>query len=264
MKKIFIFLLILFLFTSTYIAAAQNIQGQNQQQKNSDSNMTPKNMVNASNKDITPTQNANQVNVQQQTSNQGNASNIQIQQQTQINQNEGNTSGITQNIQNQNRVTSNSEQQVRAIVQQKTEEVNSSMGNGIQNQIMAQVAVETMQATATMFGKSEANISKVSNEIMNSFEITTRAEERIRGRSGLVKFFAGGDNEAAGLIAQEIVRNENRIRELNRLIEDSDFDPQTKALLQEQVQNIEQEQLRLKLLAEEELNNKGILGWLWK
>lgn len=259
MKKLFIFLIILFLFTSTYVAAAPNNQG-----PNNEANTSPKNLANSNNNNVTPTQNANQLNVQEQTSNKGNTSNIQVQQQTQISQNEGNVSETPQNIQNQNQITSNTEQQVRSVIQQKTHEVNSSMGNSLQNQKMAQVAVQTMESTASMFGKSEANISKVSNEIKNSFEVTTRAEERIRSKSGFVKFFMGGDNEAAGLIAQEIVRNENRIRELNRLIEESDFDPQTKAILQEQIQNIEQEQLRLKLLAEKEINNKGILGWLWK
>jgi hypothetical protein len=230
---------------------------------NNEANTSPKNLTN-SNNNVTPTQNANQLNVQEQTSNKGNTSNIQVQQQTQINQNEGNVSENPQNIQNQNQIASNTEQQVRSVIQQKTQEVNSSMKNSLQNQIMAQVAVQTMEATAPMFGKSEANISKVSNEIKNSFEITTRAEERIKSRSGFVIFFVGGDNEAAGLIAQEIVRNENRIRELNKLIDESDFDPQIKAVLQEQVQNIEQEQLRLKLLAEEEIQSKGILGWIWK
>ena len=263
MKKLFIFLIILFLFTSTYIAAAPNNQGQ-QNQNGPDSNTTPKNITNASNKDITPTQNANQVNVQQQTSNQGNASNIQTQQQTQINQQEGNVSGTAQNIQNQNQVTSNKEQQVREIVQQKTQEANSTQGYSSQNQVMAQIAVETMGATATMFGKNQGEISNISNEIKNSLEITTRAEEQIRSRSGFVKFFVGGDSESAALIAQETIRNEERIRELNRLILESDFDPQTKAILQEQIQNIEQEQLRLKTLADQEINNKGILGWLWK
>jgi len=258
MKKLFIFLIILFLFTSTYVAAAPN------QGLNNEANTSPKNLANSNNNNVTPTQNANQLNVQEQTSNKGNTSNIQVQQQTQIIQNEGNVSKIPSTVQNQNQIGSNTEQQVRSVIQQKTQEVNSSMGKSLQNQKMAQVAVQTMEATASMFGKSEENISKISNEIKNSFEVTTRAEERIRSKSGFVKFFTGGDNEAAGLITQEIMRNENRIRELNRLIEESDFDPQTKAILQEQVQNIEQEQLRLKLLAEQEINNKGILSWLWK
>lgn len=258
MKKLFIFLIILFLFTSAYVAAAPNNQGSNKE-----ANTSPKNLTN-SNNNVTPTQNATQLNAQEQTSNKGNTSNIQVQQQTQIIQNEGNTSEMPQNIQNQNQIASNTEQQVRSVIQQKNQEVNSSMKNSLENQKMAQVAVQTMESTASMFGKSEANISKISNEIKNSFEVTTRAEERIRSKSGFVKFFTGGDNEAAGLIAQEIVRNENRIRELNRLIEESDLDPQTKAILQEQVQNIEQEQIRLKILAEEQIQNKGILGWIWK
>lgn len=264
MKKLFIFLIILFLFTSTYIVAAPNNQGQQNQGPNNEANTSPKNLTNSSNNNVIPTQNANQVNVQEQTSNKGNTSNIQVQQQEQINKNEGNKSGSSQNTQNQNQLSSNREQQLNQIIQQKTQEVNSSISNSPQNQKMAQVAVQTMEATASMFGNKEGNISRISNEIKNSFEVTTRAEERIRSKSGFVKFFTGGDNEAAGLITQEIVRNENRIRELNRLIEESDFDQQTKAVLQEQIQNIEQEQLRLKLLAEQEMNNKGIFGWLLK
>ncbi len=232
MKKVIIVLVALMLVSATVVSAANTqAQGANGQ-KNGDNNAS----VNTTKKDTTPTQYAYQVNTQtqQQTANQGVNTSIQVQ------------------------------QQIRSTIQQKQEEVNSTMPNSTQNQKMAQVAVQTMEGTASMFGKSEANISQLSNEIKNSFEITTRAEEKIRGRSGFVKFLVGGDNEAAGLIAQEIVRNENRIRELNRLIEQSDFDPETKAILQEQVQNIEQEQLRLKLLAEEEIENKGILGWIWK
>ena len=230
MKKIIIVLMALMLLSATVVSAATQSQGANGQ-KNGDNNAS----LNSSKKDY-PTQNAYQVISQLQEQNPNHGLNTSIQ----------------------------TLEQIQSKIQQKQEEVNSTMATSTQNQKMAQVAVQTMEETASMFGKSEANISKVSNEIKNSFEITTRAEERIRSKSGFVKFFTGGDNEAAGLIAQEIVRNENRIRELNRLIDESDFDPQTKAILQEQVQNIEQEQLRLKLLAEEEIHNKGILGWIWK
>jgi len=218
------------LLSATVVSAATQAQGANSQ-KNSDANAS----LNSSKKDF-PTQHAYEVisQLQEQKPNQG-----------------LNTS--TQAL-----------EQIQSKIQQKREEVNSTMPNSTQNQKMAQVAAQTMEATSSMFGKSEENISKISSEIKNSLEVTTRAEERIRSKSGFVKFFTGGDNEAAGLITQEIVRNESRIRELNRLIEESDFDPQTKAILQEQVQNIEQEQLRLKLLAEQEINNKGILSWLWK
>jgi hypothetical protein len=35
-------------------------------------------------------------------------------------------------------------------------------------------------------------------------------------------------------------------------------------MLQEQVQNVEQEQVRLQQVAETELQDTGLLGWLWK
>jgi len=262
MKKIIIFLMALMIVSATFLAGGNSqVQG-NYGQKNNDNNAS----TNSSVKDTNQTKYAYQVNTQQQTANQANASNIQVQQQLQLNQNDGNKSGPTYTIQNQyqSHNSSQTEQQIRSTIQQKGQEVNSTMPNSTQNQKMAAVAVQTIESTASMFGKSEANISRISNEIKNSFEISTRAEERIRDRSGFVKFITGGDNEAAGLIVQEIARNENRIRELNRLIEESDFDSQTKAVLQDQVQNIEQEQLRLKALAQEELNNKGLFGWIWK
>lgn len=217
------------ILSATVVSAASQAQGANDKK---DTNAS----ANASKRDNVPTQHAYEVvsQLQQQNPNHGLNTSVQVL------------------------------EQVRSRIEQKKQEVNATMPNSTQNQKMAQVAVQTMEGTAFMFGKSEANVSQLSNEIKNSFEISTRAEERIRGRSGVVRFFAGGDNEAAGLIAQEIVRNENRIRELNRLIEESDFDPQTKAILQEQLQNIEQEQLRLKTLAQNEINNKGLLGWIWK
>ena len=228
MKKVIIVLMALMLISATVVSAATQSQGAN-------SNKDVNSSLNSSKKDF-PTQNAYEVvsQLQEQKPNHGLNTSIQAL------------------------------EQIQSKIQEKQEEVNSTMPNSTKNQKMAAVAVQTMETTASMFGKSEANVSRISNDIKNSFEISTRAEERIRGRSGFVKFLTGGDNEAAGLIVQEIARNENRIRELNRLIEDSDFDSQTKAVLQDQVQNIEQEQLRLKALAEEELNNKGLFGWIWK
>ena len=264
MKKIVIFIVAIMLISTTFVAASNNPNQQNTNQKNNEINASPKNITNASNNGPIPTQNANQVNTQQQTSNQGNNSNIGVQQQTQVNQNDGNISVTPQNTQNQNQTGSNREQQIRLVIQQKTQEVNSTMGNSLQNQKMAQVAVQTMEATALMFGTAEENVSGLTAQIMNSLEITFRAEEQINNRNGIVKFIAGGDDASAELIEQQTIRNEERIRELNIILQESDFDPQTKAILQEQIRNIEQEQLRLNTLAEEQKNNKGLLGWLWK
>ena len=263
MKKIVIFLIAIMLISTTFVVASNNPNQQNTNQKNDDNN--------SSDKGNSPEQNTNQVNVQQQITNQGNSSNLQTQQQTQLYENEGDDkTGTNESTQTQSQQSSSyqntntQQQQIMSTVQQKTQEVESSNGEMNQNQKMAQIAVQTMEATASMFGSAEDDISQISAQIMNSLEITFRAEEQINNRNGFVKFIAGGDDASAELIEQQTIRNEERIRELNRILQESNLDPQAKAVLQEQIQNIEQEQLRLKTLAEEQKNNKGLLGWLWK
>ncbi|MEM7820374.1 MAG: hypothetical protein QW761_02110, partial [Candidatus Aenigmatarchaeota archaeon] len=74
----------------------------------------------------------------------------------------------------------------------------------------------------------------------------------------------GGDETAAAEIEAETVQNRARIQKLNQLMNQCECDEQTRAMLQEQIQNIEQEQTRLQKLAQKEKQDKGIFGWLWK
>ena len=43
-----------------------------------------------------------------------------------------------------------------------------------------------------------------------------------------------------------------------------DCTEEIKAMMQEQIQNMEQEQVRLQELAEKEKQSKGLFGWMWK
>ena len=47
-------------------------------------------------------------------------------------------------------------------------------------------------------------------------------------------------------------------------MEQCECSEEVKSMVQEQIQNLEEEQNRLKQLAEEEKQNKGIFGWLFK
>jgi hypothetical protein len=51
---------------------------------------------------------------------------------------------------------------------------------------------------------------------------------------------------------------------MNKLIEECSFDPPVKALLQNQLQQMEQQQIQLRQWAHGELQDKGLLGWIWK
>jgi hypothetical protein len=108
-------------------------------------------------------------------------------------------------------------------------------------------------------------VSAYAREFNNSLRAQIQEEERITSRNALVRFFAGGDKEAGGVLEQETVRNQERIQQMQQLIAQcQDCDAQIRELLQNQLQEMNQQQTRLQQVAQRELRDKGIIGWLWK
>ena len=108
-------------------------------------------------------------------------------------------------------------------------------------------------------------VSEYARQFNNSLRAQIQAEERIENRNSFVRFFAGGDEEAAGILEQETVRNQGRIQAMQQLITQcQDCDVQVKEMLQEQLKEMESEQTRLQQLAQKEKQDKGIFGWFWK
>jgi bacterioferritin-associated ferredoxin len=105
-------------------------------------------------------------------------------------------------------------------------------------------------------------VSDYARQFNNSLQVQLQAEEQIGNRNGIVRFFSGGDAEAAGTLEQETIRNQERIQAMNQLINQcQECDGQVKAMLQEQLQNMETEQTRLLQLAQREKQDRGIFGW---
>lgn len=132
------------------------------------------------------------------------------------------------------------------------------------NQNAGRFAAATLLALEDGNGGIGGNASAIARALDQSVQATVRAEERIRARSGIVRFFAGGDAEAAEILAAEVGAEGERIRELNRIVGECDCDEETKAMLTGLVRSVEPEMARLQALARNETENKGLLGWLWK
>jgi len=108
-------------------------------------------------------------------------------------------------------------------------------------------------------------VSEYAREFNNSVRAQIQAEERIQNRNAFVRFFAGGDEDAARILEQETIRNQERILEMQQLINQcEDCDPQVKEMLEEQLQEMVALQTRLQQLAQKEKQDKGVVGWLWK
>jgi len=198
------------------------------------------------------------------TGQQGNNSDI-----NQTGQGDGQDEQIYNTTQNQTKARNKDE--LKQMIQEKKDELKEELNQLRaqqkeihQNQNQVRVAVHALLAMENLTGGIGKNVSAIAREFNNSVQSTIRAEEKIQNRNALVKMFIGGDEDAANEIEQEVTQNQERIQELTQLMEQCDCDEEVKAILQEQIQNMEQEQTRLQQLAQNEKQNKGIFGWIWK
>jgi len=159
--------------------------------------------------------------------------------------------------------------ELRTMIREKQQEMNQevqSFGENqqkvYQNQNEVRLAVHSLLAMEDLVGGIGPQVSQVAKDFDNSAQATIRAEEKIQNRNMIVRFFAGGDQEAAGEIERETNQNKLRVQQLRQLREQCDCDEEVKNMFQEQIQNMEQEQNRLQQLAEKEKQTKGIWGWI--
>lgn len=163
-------------------------------------------------------------------------------------------------------------EQLKEMVQQRQMEMTQEMSEMpekeqklIQSQNQVRLAVHSMLAMEDLVGGIGPQVSEIARQFNNSEKATIQAEEKIQKKSGFARFFTGGDEKAATELETQVEQNRNRVQELNQLMENcQDCDSEVKAMLQEQVQNLEQEQNRLSELANKEKSKKGLFGWLYK
>ncbi|RZN36974.1 MAG: hypothetical protein EFT35_07190 [Methanophagales archaeon ANME-1-THS] len=161
--------------------------------------------------------------------------------------------------------------EVRVRIEQREQEMVQEMQSlgeeqqlVYQNQNQVRLAVHSLLAMEDLVGSIGPQVSQIAREFNNSVHATIRAEEQIQSRNRITRLFIGGDEDAAQEIEQQVIQNQERIRQLQQLIQACECDEEIRAMLQEQVQAMEQEQTRLQEVARQEKNQKGIFGWLWK
>jgi len=196
----------------------------------------------------------------------GNGQQEQVEQET---QNRGENTTIR--IQQREEVRARNVSELHEMVEQRKQEMNQENQTlrehqqlVYQNQNKVRLAVHSLLAMEELVGGIGPQVSQIAEGLNTSVQATIRAEERIQSRSRFVRFFAGGDEEAAQDLEQHVVQNQERIRQLQQLSGECDCDEEVRAMLQEQIQNMEQEQARLQQLAQAELADKGLFGGLWR
>lgn len=181
----------------------------------------------------------------------------------------GNQNQSQDEIQQREQVRARTTNELRTMIQEKQQEMNQevqSFGEKqqkvYQNQNEVRLAVHSLLAMEDLVGGIGPQVSQIAKDFDNSVQATIQAEEIIQNRNMIVRFFSGGDQEAAGEIEREVNQNNLRVQQLKQLREQCDCDEEIKNMFQEQIQNMEQEQNRLQQLAEKEKQAKGIWGWI--
>lgn len=160
---------------------------------------------------------------------------------------------------------------VEEKLQTKQQELEQEMAdksekeqNVLKNQNQVRLAVHALLEMKDEIGGIGPQVSEIAQQFDNSVQATIKAEEKIQSKGGLARFFSGGDEEAAEELEAEVNANKAKVEELKQLKEQCECDEEAKALMQEQIQAMEQEQSRLGELAQKEKKSKGLFGWLWK
>lgn len=176
-------------------------------------------------------------------------------------QGNGVSTNLTSALQNQQEIKA----QIKLIQKEAANQSGLSSDNRLKNQNTVRVAVKTLLAAGNISGGIGDQISVIAREFNNSVKVQYTAEETIQNRNSLARFFFGGDSEAAEEIQQQIEQNRIRLANLNDLMNmcGEDCDEELKAMIQEQIQLLEQEQNRLQELSQAELEDKGLLGGLF-
>jgi DNA mismatch repair ATPase MutL len=229
-NSVLVLLIVMFVFSCSFDSSVKAAQGQNMNQE----------------------QNTSTTNQQNQERNQ------------EMNQ-ENNTTTTSQQNQEQNHEMN--QEQNTSITGQQNQEQN-------QNQQQTQTDVQIHKSTVANFVQGllevadrEAGIGEqvriIAQQQNQSASTTIQAIQRIQTRSRMQTFLFGSDYKNLGMLRSEMVQTQNRLEQLNRLMENVQNEGD-RTVLQNQIQALEQEQTRMANFIGEQGGQFSLFGWLIK
>lgn len=207
---------------------------------------------------------------------------VQAQQQTQTaNQGEDSQVQTQTNLQTQN---GTANQAGSGTQTQQQLQGGSETGNGAQNQmqnqgeVQGQVqakqgeinleqhrsavanAVQGLLQVADRQGGIGQQVRTIAQQQNQSVDTTVTAMEKVQTRSKIKTFFLGSDYKNLGTLRSEMVQTENRLEQLNSLMT-SVQNQADKTELQNQIQTLEQEELKIENFIKAQEGKFSLFGW---
>lgn len=132
------------------------------------------------------------------------------------------------------------------------------------NENLVRDTVQSLLSVANRTGGIGKEVSAIAREFNNGIDNVKKAEQKIQNRGWFKRLFVGGDAEAAAILANESMKNSEMVQQLKDLAGKCNCTDEIKQQFKEQIQVLEQEQTRLKEMADKEKKSKGLFGWMKK
>jgi uncharacterized protein YpmS len=123
--------------------------------------------------------------------------------------------------------------------------------------------VQSLLEVADREGGIGQQVRVIAQQQNQSASTTIQAMEKVQTRSKIKTFFFGSDYKNLGTLRSEMVQTRNRLEQLNRLMENVQNEGD-KTELQNQIQTLEQEQIKIESFIKAEEGKFSLFGWLVK
>jgi hypothetical protein len=155
----------------------------------------------------------------------------------------------------------NSNQGVGAGKEKKVEQQGQI--NAEQHRSAVANFVQSLLQVADREGGIGQQVRVIAQQQNQSASTTIQAMEKVQTRSKIKIFFFGSDYKNLGTLRSEMVQTRNRLEQLNRLVENVQNEGD-KTELQNQIQTLEQEQIKIESFIKAEEGRFSLFGWLIK
>ena len=120
---------------------------------------------------------------------------------------------------------------------------------GLDHMYDAQVAAHALMEMRNLTGDIGPGVADIAEDLNTSAGTVQPLEERIQDRNAVIRFFAGGDRDAADQINNQVAQNQQRIQDLEGLMGNASLQPDVQQAMQDQITALQTEQARLSDLA---------------
>jgi hypothetical protein len=133
-----------------------------------------------------------------------------------------------------------------------------------QDQVNRALALYSLTTAGNISGRNATQFVQLAEQVNQSYSVIDQARTRIQERSRITLFLFGGDAAAAQTLLQVTDQNRDRIQLMEQDLQNCDCNQTIRDQLQEQLMTLSQDQDRLRILANQTLEDRGIFGGFFR